>query len=123
MAISSVPDPEGSGRVDVLTSPVAAARAAVATGERPGSSSASCCCNGRASKHDMYLIRGNVGAQALFLPMRRRIKKKKKGAMVGNATALPERGYMRVSPTKRTAKASNTAAVAFIRQAPILTVT
>ena len=32
MAISTVPDPSGSGRVDMLTSPVAAARAAVATG-------------------------------------------------------------------------------------------
>ena len=58
-----------------------------------------------------------------FYPCAGGLKKKKKGAMVGNATALPERGYMRVSPTKRTAKASNTAAVAFIRQAPILTVT
>ena len=28
----TVPDPSGSGRVDMLTSPVAAARAAVATG-------------------------------------------------------------------------------------------
>ena len=26
------------------------------------------------SKHDMYLIRGSVGAQDLFLPIRRRIK-------------------------------------------------
>ena len=32
LAISTVPDPSGSGRVDMLTSPVAAARAAVATG-------------------------------------------------------------------------------------------
>ena len=32
MAISTVPDPSGSGQVDMLTSPVAAARAAVATG-------------------------------------------------------------------------------------------
>ena len=50
MAISTVPDPSGSGRVDMLTSPVAAARAAVATGA------------GVKSKHDMYLIRGSVGA-------------------------------------------------------------
>ena len=39
-----------SGRVDILTSPVAAARAAVATGAWVK------------SKHDMYLIRGSVGA-------------------------------------------------------------
>ena len=32
MAISTVPDPSGSGRVDMLTSTVAAARAAVETG-------------------------------------------------------------------------------------------
>ena len=38
------------GRVDMLTSPVAAARAAVATGAWVK------------SKHDMYLIRGSVGA-------------------------------------------------------------
>ena len=30
------------------------------------------------SKHDMYLIRGSVGAYALFLPIRRRKKKEKK---------------------------------------------
>ena len=52
--------------VDVLTSPVAAARAAVATGAWVK------------SKHHMYLTRGSVGAYALFLPIRRRIKKKKK---------------------------------------------
>ena len=39
-----------SGRVDMLTSPVAAARAAVAKGAWVK------------SKHDMYLIRGSVGA-------------------------------------------------------------
>ena len=50
----------------MLTSPVAAARAAVATEAWVK------------SKHDMYLIRGSVGAQALFLPIRRRIKKKEK---------------------------------------------
>ena len=51
MAISTVPDPSGSGRVDMLTSPVAAARAAGgATGAWVK------------SKHDMYLIRGSVGA-------------------------------------------------------------
>ena len=44
------PDPSGSGRVDMLTSPVAAARAAVATGAWVK------------SKHDMYLIRRSVGA-------------------------------------------------------------
>ena len=32
MAISTVSDPSGSGRVDVLTDPVAATRAVVATG-------------------------------------------------------------------------------------------
>ena len=50
----------------MLTSPVAAARAAVATGAWVK------------SKHDMYLIRGSVGAEALFLPIRRRIKKQNK---------------------------------------------
>ena len=49
----------------MLTSSVAAARAAVATGA------------GVESKH-MYLIRGSVGAQALFLPIRRRMKKEKR---------------------------------------------
>ena len=39
-----------SGRVGMLTSPVAAARAAVATGAWVK------------SKHDMHLIRGSVGA-------------------------------------------------------------
>ena len=63
MAISTVTDPSGSGRVDMLTGPVAAARAVVATGAWVK------------SKH-MYLIRGSVGA--LFLPIHRRIKKKKK---------------------------------------------
>ena len=66
MAISTVPDPSGSGRVDMSTSPVAAARAVVVTGAWVE------------SKHDIYLIRGSVGAQALFLPIRRRIKKKEK---------------------------------------------
>ena len=59
VAISTVCDPSGSGRVDMLTGPVVAARAAVAAGVK--------------SKH-MYLIRGSVGALALFLPIRRRIK-------------------------------------------------
>ena len=66
MAISTVSDPSGSGRVDMLTGPVAAARAAAATGAWVK------------SKHDMYLIRGSVGAQALFLPIRQRIKTKQK---------------------------------------------
>ena len=44
VAISTVPDPSGSGRVDMLTSPVAAARAAAATGAWVQ------------SKHGMYLI-------------------------------------------------------------------
>ena len=50
VAISTVSDPSGSGRVDMLTSPVAAARAVVATGAWVK------------SKHDMYLIRGSVGS-------------------------------------------------------------
>ena len=60
-----MPDPSGLGRVDMLTSPVAAARAAIATGAWVKSKR-------------MYLIRRSVGAQALFLPIRRRIVKKKK---------------------------------------------
>ena len=48
VAISTVPDPLGAGRVDMLTSPVAAARAAAATGAW-------------VTKH-VYLIRGSVGA-------------------------------------------------------------
>ena len=51
MAISTVPDPSGRGRVDMLTRPVAAARAAVATGGAWVK-----------LKHDVYLIRGSVGA-------------------------------------------------------------
>ena len=50
MAISTVFDPSGSGRVDMLTETVAAARAVVASGAWAK------------SKHDMYLIRGSVGA-------------------------------------------------------------
>ena len=63
MAIYTVPDPSGSGWVDILTSPAAAAQAAVSTGAWVE------------SKH-MYLIRGSVGA--LFLPISRMIEKKKK---------------------------------------------
>ena len=48
--ISTVSDPSGSGRVDMLMGPVAAARPAVATGAWVK------------SKHDMYLIRTSVGA-------------------------------------------------------------
>ena len=43
-------DPSGSGRVDMLTGPVAAARAVVATGAWAN------------AEHDVYLIRGSVGA-------------------------------------------------------------
>ena len=50
MAISTVSDLSGSSRVDMLTGPVAAARAVVATGAWVK------------SKHDMYLIRGSVVA-------------------------------------------------------------
>ena len=49
-AISTVPDSSGSGRVDMLTRPVAASRAAVATGAW------------FKSKHDTSLLRGSVGA-------------------------------------------------------------
>ena len=52
--IFTVSDPSGSGRVDMLTGPVAAARAVVATG------------GWVKSKHDMYLIRGSVGAQTFI---------------------------------------------------------
>ena len=45
----------GSGRVDMLTSPVAAARAAIATGAWVK------------SKHDMHLIRGSVDKHLLLL--------------------------------------------------------
>ena len=59
-----------SGRVDMLTSPAPAARAAVATGAWVE------------SKHDMYVsdtyVEVSVGAQALFLPIRRRLKKAEK---------------------------------------------
>ena len=48
--VAIVSDPSGSGRVDILTGPVAAARAVVATGAWVK------------SKHDMYLIRGSVRA-------------------------------------------------------------
>ena len=58
------------------TSPVAAARAAVATGEWVK------------SQHDMCLIRGSVGAYALFLPIRRRIYKKKEGKKKYESTCL-----------------------------------
>ena len=49
MAISTVSDPSGSGRVDMLTGPVAAARAVGASGAW-------------AKSEHMYLIRGSVGA-------------------------------------------------------------
>ena len=77
MAISTVPDPPGSGRVNMLTGPVAASRAAVATGAWVK------------SKRDMYLIRGSVGAKALFLPIRRRIKKKQLKKKKKKASATP----------------------------------
>ena len=48
VAISSVSDASGSGRVDMLTGPEAAARAVVATGAWVK------------SKHGMYMIRGSV---------------------------------------------------------------
>ena len=56
-----------SGRVGMLTSPVPAARAAVATGAWVE------------SKHDMYLIHtSKCGSLALFLPIRPRMKKEKR---------------------------------------------
>ena len=70
--VPTVPDPSGSGRVDMLTSPVAAARAAVATRAwvKP--------------KHDMYLIRGIVGKLYFTHPPEdKKNKKKKKGCIVG----------------------------------------
>ena len=61
-----------SGRVDMLTSPVPAARAAVATGAWVE------------SKHDMYLIHTwKCGSLALFLPIRRRMKKEKRRSLPG----------------------------------------
>ena len=67
MAISTVSDSSGSGRVDMFTGPVAAARAAVATGAWVK------------SKHDMYLMRGSVGELKLyFYPSTGGLKKKKK---------------------------------------------
>ena len=61
-----------SGRVDMLTSPVPAARAAVATGAWVE------------SKHDMCLIhKWKCGSLALFLPIRRRMKKEKRRSLPG----------------------------------------
>ena len=66
VAISTVPDPSGSGRVDMLTSPVAARRAAVATGAWVK------------SKH-MYLIHGKCGSLSdIFTHPPEDLKKKKK---------------------------------------------
>ena len=81
MAISTVSDPSGSGRVDMLTDPVAAARAVVATEAWVK------------SKHNMYLIRGSVGGKALFLPIRRRIKKKKKKKSTRLKYVCPVHGF------------------------------
>ena len=60
MAISTVSDPSGSGRVDMLTGPVAAARAGVK------------------SKHDMYLIVEVWELKLYFYPSAGGLKKKKK---------------------------------------------
>ena len=54
MAMSTVPDPSRSGRIDMLTSPVAAALADVATGAWVK------------SNHDMFLIRGSVSLSLIF---------------------------------------------------------
>ena len=59
MAISTVSDPSGSGRVDMLTGPVAAARAWVK------------------SKHDMYLIVEVWELKLYFYPSAGGLKKKK----------------------------------------------
>ena len=70
MAISTVPDPSASGRVDMLTIPVAAARVAVATGARVK------------SKH-IYLIPGYVEVsepKLYFCPPAGGLKKKKNDA-------------------------------------------
>ena len=73
MAISTVPDPSGSGRVDMLTSPVAAARADVATGAWVK------------SKHEMHLIPGTWKCRSLSFifthpPEEKKIEEKKKKA-------------------------------------------
>ena len=60
MAISTAPDLSGSSRVDILTRPVALEL--LLQRERRDKMT-----------HDKYLIRGSVGAQALLLPIRRRI--------------------------------------------------
>ena len=83
-----MPDPSGSGRVDMLTSPVAAARAAVATGawvESKHDAARAAVATGAwvKSKHDMYLTRGSVG-----VPIRRRIKKKKEQIRVRESVTL-----------------------------------
>ena len=92
-----VPDPSGSGRVDMLTTPVAAAWAAVTTGAWVK------------SKLDMYLTRGCVGAWTFFLSIRRGIKKKKRWHAIfyakdnaRNTTLIPNRqGQHTNSYTKR----------------------
>ena len=76
--ISTAPDILGSGRVDMLTHPVAAARGNGLQRKR------------RVKLTHMYLKRGSVGASALFLLLRRRIdKKKKKNAHTYVHTHLP----------------------------------
>ena len=63
----------------MLTSPVAAARAAVATGAWVK------------SKH-MYLIRGSVGAKVLFYPSVGGLKRKKEGeALLTPGSVISER--------------------------------
>ena len=66
VAISTVSDPSGSGRVDMLTGPVAAVRAVVATGAWVK------------SKHGMYLIRGKCGSLSFIFTHPPARKKKKK---------------------------------------------
>ena len=82
MAISTVPDPSGPGRVDMLMSPVAAARAAVATGAWVK------------SKHDIYLIRGKCGSLSFIFthPPEDLKKRKKKEAVV----LVPSKGDLQL---------------------------
>ena len=71
----------------MLTSPVAAARAVVATGAWVK------------SKHDMYLKRGSVGALALFLPSAGGLKKIKRIKILGRVRQMFL--YVRQCSTKR----------------------
>ena len=51
----------------------------------PGTSSASCCCNGSVGRIETHVsdtyVEVSVGGQALFLPIRRRLKEKEKSVV------------------------------------------